>query len=78
MSISQIIILITSGASLWLLTKTNSLKRWGFFVGLLGQPFWFYDTYKNQQWAFFALTMFYTYIFLKGIWDNFSLKIKKT
>lgn len=67
--ISQIIIALTSGGAIWFTTRKETWSRWGYILGLLGQPFWFYETYTNDQWGLFALTVFYTYSWCQGIYN---------
>lgn len=42
-------------------------RKWAPILGLLGQPFWFYATWKAQQWGIFALCFLYTYSWARGI-----------
>jgi hypothetical protein len=43
------------------------VKRWGCIFGMAGQPFWYYTTFVNQQWAIFFLCFFYTEAWWKGV-----------
>lgn len=36
-------------------------------VHLWSQPFWFYATWKAEQWGIFALCFFYTYSWARGL-----------
>ena len=36
----------------------------------LGQPFWFYATWKAGQWGIFALCTLYTYAWARGVWTH--------
>jgi len=71
----QIIILILSAASIWLVTREEDWKKYGYIIGLLSQPFWAYSSFVNEQWGIFALTLFYTYSWSQGIY-NYFIKIK--
>jgi hypothetical protein len=48
-------------------------RRWGLIVGLMGQPFWFWSSWQHEQWGIFAVSVWYTYAWLQGIW-NFWIK----
>ena len=69
----QVAIIIFSCGAIWLLAQKGSLIRWGHIVGMLGQPFWFYTTYKHAQWGMFLCTVWFTYCYGQGIW-NYWLK----
>ncbi len=67
----QIAIALTGAVAIWLSQQGNeSLKKYACILGLIGQPFWFYATYKAEQWGIFGLTFFYTYSWLVGFKNN--------
>jgi nicotinamide riboside transporter PnuC len=72
----QIAILIFGASSIWLVSRKEQWKRWGYILGLCGQPFWFYLTITTNQWGMFILTLFYTYSWIQGIY-NYWIKIKE-
>ena len=41
-------------------------RKFACIAGLLGQPFWFYATYKAAQWGMFGLCFAYTYAWARG------------
>lgn len=43
------------------------VQRWACVAGLLAQPFWFYATYRAQQWGIFGLCFFYTWAWTRGV-----------
>ncbi len=45
-------------------------RRWACIFGIVGQPFWFYATFKAGQWGMFALCFLYAYGWARGIWNN--------
>lgn len=53
----QTIILITSMASVWLIGCNSLLEA--ALIGLIGQPFWLYETHRKKQWGIFLLSVFY-------------------
>lgn len=53
--------------------KRESWRRWACVFGLVGQPFWFLATLHAEQWGIMALTVLYTYSWLRGVrtyWIN--------
>ena len=63
--ISQVLLVISGSSAIWFLSRTEKWKRWGFIVGIFGQPFWLYSTIKAEQWGIVALTIFHKeYIFI--------------
>jgi hypothetical protein len=42
--------------------------RWASICGLCAQPFWFYTTWKAQQWGIFGLSFIYTMLWCKGFY----------
>lgn len=70
----QIGIAVISGASIWLLSLRGMHRRWGFIVGIVGQPLWFYTTFKEAQWGMFALSVWFTYAHLQGIYNYWLRK----
>ena len=41
-------------------------RKWACICGLLGQPFWFYATWKAGQYGIFAISFLYTYSWARG------------
>lgn len=70
--IQGLIILFSCGA-IWLLAQKGALIRWGYIVGMIGQPLWFYTTYTHGQWGMFLTTCWFTYCYYKGI-KNYWLR----
>lgn len=54
--------------------KTREWRRWGYACGLCSQPFWFYTTWKHEQWGIFALAVFYTISWLVGFYNHWIAK----
>ncbi|MCP4394327.1 MAG: hypothetical protein GY804_08720 [Alphaproteobacteria bacterium] len=61
-----------SGAAQYCISKPK-LYKWGFVVGLLGQPFWFIIATRNikQDWGMFILMCWVTICHIIGIYHQF-------
>ena len=63
----QFIILILGAIAIWLSQHNKEyFRKWACVFGLVGQPFWIYDSYMNQQWGIFILSFVYGYCWLMG------------
>lgn len=62
----QIGIIFFSCTSVFLFS-TRKYFPCGFIVGLLGQPFWFYATFTNEQWGMFIVSIWFTCSHIRGI-----------
>lgn len=67
--VAQVGIVICGCASVWLVSRREHWRRWGYIFGMLGQPFWIYTTLHHEQWGIAAITLFYTYSWGQGIWN---------
>lgn len=66
--LDQLAIAIFGVSAIWLSNdRREKLRRWGPICGLLAQPAWLYTTYVHGQWVIFALTLFYTLGWCKGV-----------
>lgn len=72
--ISQFAILIIMALTNYLISRTDKWNKWGFVVGLTGQPFWFYSTWINNQYGMFVLAIWCTYTWSIGIYNRFYKK----
>ena len=67
--IEQIGIACTGLVAVWLSQDSRDhWRRWACILGLLGQPFWFYATFKAAQWGIFMLNFLYAYSWARGVW----------
>lgn len=68
----QIAIALTGLAAIYLTqqTKHPTLTKYACILGLIGQPFWFYETFQAQQWGIFVLCFGYTYAWCLGFYNN--------
>jgi len=65
-TISQIGIFLFAVSALFLISRKN---KWGFVLGLLSQPFWYYTSYHHQQWGIFFLNFAYTGVWTYGFYQ---------
>ena len=66
--ISQIGVFIFSASAIWVVGREESWNRWGYILGLLGQPFWFYSVIINKQWGLLILCIWYLYAWGQGFY----------
>lgn len=71
---SQIGIFAFGVTAVWLVGRKDKYRRWGYVLGLCGQPFWFYTAISNQQWGIVLLCCFYAYSWANGIYNHFDFK----
>lgn len=74
MTIAQIFIFIFGVSAIILVGKKDPIRKWGFVLGLLGQPFWFYTAFTSEQWGVLLMCLFYTYSWGLGVYNNFIKK----
>ena len=69
--ITQILIVLLGGLTVWLLARRDKWQRWGFIVGLISEPVWFYATLtaKPMQIGVVILAIWYTYAYCQGIYN---------
>lgn len=72
--ICQAGMLIFGGLAVFFVSKKNKWMKWGFIFGLMGQPFWVYTSVHTEQWGMFALVVFYTFNWMKGIYNYWIKK----
>tara|TARA_Y100000296_G_C4945188_1_gene143460 strand:- start:110 stop:349 length:240 start_codon:yes stop_codon:yes gene_type:complete len=63
--VAESIIFILGAASVWVSQGANA--KYACILGLIAQPFWFYVTFIAEQWGLFALTVVYTFAWVRGI-----------
>jgi hypothetical protein len=69
--VSQVLIFVFGVSAIFLVcAKTERVRRWGYIVGLAGQPFWFYQFYIHQQWIMFGIACAYTVSWIYGVWNH--------
>lgn len=76
MAIDQWLILILGGSSAWFLARPGPLLKWGYVLGLLAQPFWFYSAMSAGKTGMVVMCFWYTYCSALGIKNRFGDKMK--
>ncbi len=67
-NLCQFALVLLGALTIYLLSSGGKLIRWGFIVGLLSEPFWFYTVIQNRQWGMALLTVWYTIMYIRGIY----------
>ena len=71
----QVFIAFTGVIAIFLSQSLDSkLRKFSSIFGLCGQPFWFYTSYKHNQWGIFILCFFYTYSWATGLYNYWIRK----
>lgn len=71
----QIGIALTGATAVFLSQdRRESWRRWACIFGMAGQPFWFYATFKAEQWGMFALCVLYALAWARGIKTHWLTK----
>ncbi|CAM3954699.1 Nicotinamide riboside transporter PnuC [Paracidovorax anthurii] len=69
MSFDQIAIALFGALAVWLSqARAARWRRWACVFGLLGQPFWFWASWRTGQWGVFAVSGLYALAWLRGVW----------
>ena len=70
--ISQIGIVIFGATAIFLVgLKEWKYRRWAYVCGLCAQPFWFWTTWKAQQYGIFVMSFLYAYSWFNGFRNHF-------
>lgn len=72
-TISQIGIFIFGATGIYLLSRKDKYRNYGYVFGILSQPFFFYATIYAEQWGMTILNCFYLYAWINGF-KNHVLK----
>ncbi len=67
-NLCQFMLVILGALTIYLITSGGKLIRWGCIAGLLSEPFWFYTAIQNRQWGMVLLIIWYTIMFVRGIY----------
>jgi hypothetical protein len=61
----------SSCLSIWMIQRKEDWSKWGFVIGIIGQPFWIYTTYSAKQWGILAVSIWFLYCYIQGISKRF-------
>ena len=50
--------------------KSKAGRFFGFSIGILAQPLWFWTAYQNNQWGIIWMDVVYTVAYIRGCWNN--------
>jgi len=70
-------IMIFGASAIWVVGRKESWSRWGYILGLMGQPFWIAAALQSDQYGILIMTVFYTYAWGQGIWNHWLNPRKK-
>ena len=71
---SQVMVMIFGASAIWLVGRKEHWRRWGYIMGLIGQPFWIYSFIANHQYGMLIMTAFYSYSWTMGIYNYWIKK----
>lgn len=74
MDYAQIGLAVFGAAAIYLISRKDHWQRWGYILGLCSEPFWFYSSWKAQQWGIFVLSLWYAFSFANGIYNYWIKK----
>lgn len=66
-AVSETAIALLSGTSIWLVNSSPAWGPWAAPFGLASQYFWIRDTRRNREWGKFALSLWFTLAWLRGL-----------
>lgn len=72
-NLAQVAIFILGSSAIYLVGTTGRFKKWGYLVGLVSQPFWFYTAWTTEAWGIFFMCFIYTYSWANGC-RNYLMK----
>lgn len=65
--IDQIAIALCGATACWLSQDhRESARKYACLFGLIAQPFWYYASYKAEQWGIFLVCIPYSLAWLRG------------
>ena len=57
-------------ALLMFASDQRATRAWGAFVGLLGQPFWLWQSWHAGLWGIFVCSVLYTFVWVFSLWKE--------
>ncbi|HZI47538.1 MAG TPA: hypothetical protein VFD75_07050 [Pyrinomonadaceae bacterium] len=66
--ITQIGIIALTGTGIWMIGRPERWSRWGYVLGLAGQPVWLYMSLHANLWGVTIVTLLCSYGWAQGVW----------
>ena len=66
----QLLLVTFSCVAIWMIARKDSWYKWGYLVGLVGQPLWLYDTYVHEQGGMFVVSIWFTWVYAEGVYNH--------
>ena len=65
----DVIIPVTSLLAIAMAVHCDDFKtrRWSPIIGMIGQPFWIYESFMAGTWGIFVLSVIYLFVWASGI-----------
>lgn len=71
MAFGQLGIVIFGMSAVFLVNDDReAVRRWGPVMGLMAQPFWFYEAFTHAQWGIFACSFVYAASWARGFYNS--------
>lgn len=67
--IQAVILICSSIVAFTMGSRSARVRRFGFGVGLVAQPFWMATSWMNGQWAIFLLSIWFGFCHARGLWN---------
>lgn len=66
-ALNQLMIMILGMTSIACISTTNlKIMKWGFFFGMMAEPYWMFSSIMHEQFGISVLVCVYTVCHLKG------------
>jgi hypothetical protein len=66
-AVAQAWIIVFGCGAIWLVSARAPYRRWGYVLGLVSQPAWFYAAWASGQWGVFAVSVIYLAAWIHGV-----------
>ena len=63
----QSFILLFGGLAILLISLGGECEKWGFLSGLISEPVWMYDAWKNRQWGVVIMAVWWGFFYAYGL-----------
>lgn len=76
--VAQIGIMVFGCSAVWFVGRRERWRRWGYILGVLSAPFWFYTSITHKQWGIVLVCAWYTYSWGQGVWNYWIRPVPTT